>query len=157
MEFQKIKKIVAPPKITYGMLKYKKTLSPKKEHSNKIIEKVSYIYAYFGKEYSPPIECSNSIISKSRNPLPWGEWINGLYPFFITHKDKIYLRITPDLEKAVENKFYLNGFLIDKEYIINLLSSKDIRHVKPKETPAVMSVDIQNIYEISIIEKYDVI
>lgn len=66
--------------------------------------------------------------------LPWGEWfaVNGesFFPYLITHKGNLYLRIYPVPGRAPKVIYKLNGRIVSKAEIAHLCLASEFSEVK---------------------------
>lgn len=57
-------------------------------------------------------------LPSENNGLPWGEWVDGYFPYLIEHKETYYVRLTPvygNDQNKQSVKYFRDGVEIDRE------------------------------------------
>ena len=78
------------------------------------------------------VKAGNTSLYSDHKPgsLPWGNWVPGLENLVIEHKGNYYLRMTsktpenPDGGDTVSTEYRLNGGVVTKEEVINIVGEK---------------------------------
>jgi hypothetical protein len=78
--------------------------------------------------------------------LPWGEWIEGGYPYLIKHKDEVYARLSLVQNNIPEVNYFIDGKPCTKEEALQFALASE----KPKEgeKPDVININLKNIKEL---------
>lgn len=81
------------------------------------VEKVSSAVVRFGVEYEKikavQEKKENGEIPKETQPLKWGQWSD--FPYFISHKDNMYLRCSTVKNSKVKTEYFADGQPITRE------------------------------------------
>lgn len=95
------------------------------------------------------------------NPLPWGKWTEGYFPYLIEHTPKgtdilkYYLRIYfGSLGIAPKTQYFLNGKPITKEELKELVEKKYISKsvLEHSNADSMVTVGIDNIKKLNYVE-----
>ena len=147
MLYEKIKnEILKIKKGTFHAIAWERPCKTKKAFNNNVIIKRTIAVVRFGVEYdniSAVIQKrQNGILPTSNAGLQWGQWL--LYPYFIQHKNNIYLRCTiaPRTKKSVI--YYLNGSPVHFNQVKNMLLASE----KNNNVADVFNINIDNVIQI---------
>jgi hypothetical protein len=74
--------------------------------------------------------------------LPWGEYVNGCFPYLIHHKGQHYVRLYPSGKPDIQ--YLMNGKLVSESEIKNLVLASEIR----ENTADCITVKLDNLEEL---------
>lgn len=118
----------------------------KKAFNGNVIMKRSSAVVRFGVEYdniqAVQEKRTNGELPAQNAGLQWGEWL--MYPYFIKHKNQIYLRCSTVPNTKVKSEYYLNGVKVPFEQVENMLLASE-KNAKKAE---VFTINIDNILSI---------
>jgi len=146
----------------FGNIVIEKTIIPLKKFSEQRIVKKTTMTYRAGIEYDSlsAVQMKRDIGELPETPqsLPWGEWVDGLYPYVIIHKGEHYARIYPVLNNVPNVVWTLNDIEVTYADVELYLTAAD----KPKkkdslveegtkipDVPDCMCIKLRNIYDIS--------
>lgn len=116
---------------------------------NERVEKISELSSVrFGVGYDNMQDVqekrANGILPKENQGLPYGSWIEGLYPYALIHKQQIYVRVSLSKNTKTTITWLLNGKRVEYAEVEPFLLASE----KPKkngEKPNVINLKIENI------------
>ena len=118
----------------------------KKAFGNNVVVKRSSAVVRFGVEYDNINAVKEKRVSgelPAQNAgLQWGEWL--LYPYFIKHKNQVYLRCSTVPNTKIRSEYFLNGTKVSFEQVENMLLASE-KNTKKAE---VFTINIDNILSI---------
>lgn len=118
----------------------------KKAYNGNVVVKRSSAVVRFGIGYdninAVKEKRANGELPAQNSGLQWGEWL--VYPYFIKHKDNIYLRCSTVPNTKVKSEYFLNGVKVPFEQVENMLLASE-KNTKKAE---VFTVNIDNILSI---------
>lgn len=152
MNLVEIKRLVGDKrKGSFHSIKYLRDCKTLKSAGGIVVTKETKISGVrFGVEYTKlkavrdfktPEELASGVVA----PMPWGEWVNGCYPYIIEHKGKNYLRVTLNKACTYKTKYRVNGKITDKETALSYCLASERSNDSPK---IIFSLGIENIMEI---------
>jgi hypothetical protein len=110
-----------------------------------LIEKVVVAVCRAGIEYD-----NREIVQEKRESgelpaenagLPWGQWL--VYPYVISHKGQLYIRLYPATGMKAHREFFLNGISARREEIEALCLASEFRD--DAEEPLCFTVKLESI------------
>lgn len=130
----------------FHSLLWERPCKTKKAFSNNVVVKRSSAVVRFGVEYdninAVKEKRANGELPAQNNGLQWGQWL--LYPYFIKHKDSIYLRCSTVPNTKTKSEYFLNGVKVPFEQVENMLLASE-KNTKKAE---VFTINIENILHI---------
>ena len=125
---------------------WERSCKTKKVYGNNVIIKRSSAVVRFGVEYdniqAVQEKRASGELPAQNSGLQWGQWL--LYPYFIKHKDNIYLRCSTVPNTKVKSEYFLNGAKVSFEQVENMLLASE-KNAKKAE---VFTINIDNILSI---------
>lgn len=120
MNYNTLKRILlAKQKGTFTSIVWERELPTRKVFSNQIVTKRCTAVVRCGVTYdnikAVQQKRLNGILPPQNDGLKWGEWL--LAPYFIKHKDKIYLRCAESKNNEMKVEYFLNGKRVDRSVI----------------------------------------
>lgn len=102
---------------SFSSILWERPLPVRKAYAgNNIVTKRTSAVVRFGVEYdnmgSVQTKRANGELPTANEGLKWGEW--SLYPYFIRHKGKNYLRCAEAQNSPIHTEYFLNGRKVDK-------------------------------------------
>lgn len=74
--------------------------------------------------------------------LPWGSWVEGLYPYVIEHKGREYARLYT-VDGSLETTYYVDGIEIERDDFNTFLTPAARKPKRPNG--GVLSIKIENV------------
>lgn len=107
-----------------------------------VLSKVTRAQALVGVEYA------NLAVNNGRETgaLLWGEWVEGLYPFVITHKGREYARIYT-VDGSLSSVYLVNGRACSWDVFAEYLTPAQRKKGRPQG--GVLSIKIENLRVVS--------
>lgn len=103
----------------FTSLLWERPLPVRKAFADNIVTKRTSAVVRFGIEYdnmgSVQEKRANGELPATNDGLKWGEW--SLYPYFIKHKGKNYLRCTEAQNSPIHTEYFLNGKKVRREAV----------------------------------------
>jgi len=141
-------------------VRYKSNPSTKAEFKGVNLEKVTTTIIQAGVAYENLKTVKEAIASGERDEvgeLPWGEWLvvddKSFYPYLITHKDTLYLRMTPSQtgNHKGETHYFVDGVEVDKDKFAGYLTNSEAKKLLEKsEGPVVYNIKLDNLLDLPI-------
>ena len=167
--FKKIKKTIdlamKQKKGANIQVEWETRVKPLKSAPNDILL-TKYVVAVgrLGLDYQNLKSTKNKItegIIDPNNPLPWGEWVEGYFPYLIQHTPKgetemkFYLRIYfGSLGIKPKTQYYLNGKPITRKELEELVEKKWVSKsvLESSNADSMITVGIDNIKKLNYVE-----
>lgn len=113
------------------------------------IRKVTVTTVRAGLDYSSltaveALRASGDLPSEPQ-PLPWGEWIN--FPYTISHKDEIYIRLYPSENANTQVSYFMNDKEVSYEDVEEFLLASEKRK-ENSESPLCITVKLKDMIEL---------
>lgn len=134
--------------------------NPKPSAANKgiLLEKVTTGVVRAGINYANLSAVKEGIANGERGEvgeLPFGEWLNGMFPYLIGHTNKQgeyteYMRLypSPGINHYPKSKYLVDGVEVDKTQFASYLTpseSKKLLDPEEKDIPLCFTIKVQNI------------
>ena len=118
MKFETLKRIViGKQKGAFSHLIWEKQLPVRKSFPGVTVVKRTHGTVRTGVAYdnmgAVQLKRNVGILPQQNMGLTWGEW--SIYPFFIRHNGKDYLRVALDKNNHLESEYFVNGVRSTKE------------------------------------------
>ena len=146
MKFEELKTIVLnKPNGTYGRMVWEKELPVRKTFPGITVSKRSTATVRTGINYnnlaSVNLKRTTGELPSTPQSLPWGEW--AIYPHFIQHKGKSYLRVNLDGNNKIHTEYFINGSPATKAQA-QVYCTK-AAFPENEKTPDILTISIDNI------------
>jgi hypothetical protein len=88
------------------------------------------------------VEYRNLAVNNDRETgaLPWGEWVDGLYPWVIEHKGQRYARIYT-VDGTLRTTYFVNGEAVDRETFAEYLTPSQRTPKRPNGGTLTVKMD----------------
>ena len=148
MKFDTLKKVVlATTKGSFHSILWERPMKTKKAFAWNTIVKRSAGVVRFGIEYdnmkAVQDKRQTGELPAQNAGLQWGTW--ALYPYFIQHNGKTYLRCATSKGNTIQTEYFLNGKKVDKSAIENMVLASEFRQT---ESLDVFTLNTENILAI---------
>lgn len=135
---------------------WKSEPKPAAKFKGKNLEKITDAVCRAGIDYANLSPVKEGIASGERGevePLPWGEWYidstgKSMFPYLITHKDTMYVRLYPSTNKDQRPKsnFFVDGVKVDKQTFASYLTPSAAKKLlEPEDNPLCFTIKECNI------------
>jgi len=147
MTYGEIKNIMENTvKGSFHNAKWSKELKTKKNCTDLIEQVTDAKNVRFGVDYShmKAVKETHELDEKGNaivQPLKWGEWKE--FPYFIEHKDNLYIRLSCADNTAFKSEYYRNGVKVTKESILSDCLKSNFS--SSEEKPTVLTIKTENI------------
>lgn len=144
-DLNKLKQMVLDfKKGTIRTVEYTKDLKTPKGSTDKVT-KETVLNARFGVQYDNIKDVQSQreegILPEENQGLPWGHWSQ--FPYFISHKDSEYIRLSLVNGTKIKSKYFVNGQEVDKATAQSrCLASEFKSNDKPVE---ILTIKVENI------------
>jgi hypothetical protein len=132
-------------------IRYKSNPKPKAEFKNLNLEKITTTIMQSGVEFKNLKVVKEAIASGVRGEvgeLPWGQYLSDFYPYIITHKDVLYLRVVPSQtgNHKGQTDYFCNSNKITKEEFSTYLTNSDAKKLMENtEGSIVFNIKLENL------------
>jgi hypothetical protein len=137
-------------------VRYRSNPKPKAEHKGVDLEKITTTIIQSGVEFKNLKVVKEAIQSGERGEvgeLPWGQFLEDFYPYIITHKDTLYLRMTPSQtgnHKGHTDYFVDSKQVTKEEFSKFLTNSEASKLMENSEGPIVYNIKLENLLDLPI-------
>lgn len=148
MNFAVLKKVVtSATKGSFHSMLWERPMKTKKMYSNHVIIKRSYGVVRFGVEYdnmkAVQAKRESGELPAVNQGLRWGTW--ALYPYFVQHNEKMYLRCATSQHNRIQSEYFLDGVKVDKSVVEKMCLASEFHQTDALD---VFTVNVENILSI---------
>lgn len=148
MNFSDLKRIVMNcSKGSFHSILWERPMKTKKSYAGQVIVKRSVGVVRFGINYdnmqSVQSKRQTGVLPSVNDGLVWGEW--AIFPYFIRHKGKMYLRCATSKQNETRSEYFLNGVKVDENVIRPMVLASELHRTDELD---VFTVNIDNILSV---------
>ena len=104
------------------------------------LSKVTSAKAMVGAEYRALAENN----ARETGALPWGEWVEGLYPYVIEHKGREYARINT-VDGTLRSAYFVNGLPATRDEFASYLTEGARAKMGQRPVGGTLTIKIENL------------
>jgi len=127
---------IGAPGVAVVDVEWTSEVKPAAAHKGVTLTKVVRAKAMVGVEYAN-LAVNNDT---QTGELPWGEWVEGLYPYVIEHKGREYARLYT-VDGSLTSTYFVDGLEIERDEFLSFLTPGARKARRPKGGTIVVKIE----------------